>query len=159
MSCCTSAPCRFSPSLSRRRFPLARRPGTSQLRTVGASARGCSVLAQRLLRRVCPACARPTHVSAQECPKNLVIPESEHVLEAEGCRECRRTGYQGRVGIYELLQFNDTTRELVMEQAPAGRIVAEAVASETINLLQTEALALVSDHITTIQEAMRVCRG
>ena len=117
------------------------------------------VLAQRLLRRVCPACARPTRLSPQEAPKNLVIPQSQHVLEAVGCRECRRTGYQGRVGIYELLQFNDMTRELVMEQAPAGRIVTEAVASNTINLLQTEALTLVTDHVTTIQEAMRVCRG
>ena len=117
------------------------------------------VLAQRLLRRVCPACARPTRLSPQEAPKNLVIPESQHVLEADGCRECRRTGYQGRVGIYELLEFNDTTRELVMEQAPAGRIVTEAVASNTINLLQTEALSLVTDHVTSIQEAMRVCRG
>ena len=117
------------------------------------------VLAQRLLRRVCPACARPTRLSPQDAPKNLIIPESQHVLEAEGCRECRRTGYQGRVGIYELLQFNDITRELVMEQAPAGRIVSEAVASNTINLLQTEALTLVTDHVTTIQEAMRVCRG
>ena len=117
------------------------------------------VLAQRLLRRVCTACARPTRITPEEAPTGLILPESRHVLEAEGCRECRRTGYQGRVGIYELLQFNDTTRELVMEQAAAGRIVSEAVASGTINLLRDEALTLVTDHVTTIQEAMRVSRG
>lgn len=117
------------------------------------------VLAQRLLRRACPACARAVPIEPADLPSGFQAPANGMVLEPVGCRECRRSGYQGRIGIYELLQMTDETRELVMQRAPSGALIEAATRTGNLNRLREEAFALVREHVTTLAEAMRVCRG
>ena len=116
------------------------------------------VMAQRLLRRVCPACARTVSIEDAEIPEGFRRFGSTTLVEGVGCRECRRSGYQGRMGVYELLRLSPGTRELIMQRAPTGELVKAALAEEELNLIRDEAFTLVADHRTTLSEAMRVCR-
>ena len=117
------------------------------------------VLAQRLLRKVCPECAKPVDIDTQKLPTDFVMPESRTLVEGIGCRECRRSGYQGRMGAFELLRLTPMTRELIMQRAPTGRLVEAACAEHELNLIRREAFTLVRDHKTTLAEAMRICRA
>jgi type II secretory ATPase GspE/PulE/Tfp pilus assembly ATPase PilB-like protein len=80
------------------------------------------------------------------------------VMEALGCRECRRTGFRGRVGAFELLRMTDNVRDLVVKRADANTIRASAAAERELNLLRDAAWDLVRRGITTPAEAMRVIR-
>ena len=72
-----------------------------------------AVLAQRLVRRLCPTCRKPTG-------------QPEAPFEAGGCRECRDTGYRGRHGVYELLPVDEDLRTHIMARAGAGALAEEA---------------------------------
>jgi type II secretory ATPase GspE/PulE/Tfp pilus assembly ATPase PilB-like protein len=116
------------------------------------------VMAQRLLRRICPECAKAVSIDSRDVPPDFKAFGSRTLVEGVGCRECRRSGYQGRMGIYELLRLTPQTREMIMQRAPTGQIVETAVAEKELNLIRNEAFRLVADHRTTMAEAMRVCR-
>ena len=116
------------------------------------------VMAQRLLRRVCPECAKARPIDSQDVPPEFQAYNAKTLVEGVGCRECRRSGYQGRMGIFELLRLTPQTREMIMQRAPTGRLVEAAVAEKELNLIRHEAFRLVADHRTTMAEAMRVCR-
>jgi general secretion pathway protein E/type IV pilus assembly protein PilB len=117
------------------------------------------VLAQRLLRKVCPECAKPIDIDTQKLPADFELPNSRTLVEGVGCRECRRSGYQGRMGAFELLRFTPMTREMIMQRVPTGQLVEAACAEHELNLIRGEAFALVRDHKTTLAEAMRICRA
>ena len=72
------------------------------------------VLAQRLVRRVCRHCSVRVHPTPAELPPGFGEVPAEGLPSAVGCRECRGTGYRGRVGICELLTSSEATKELVM---------------------------------------------
>jgi general secretion pathway protein E/type IV pilus assembly protein PilB len=116
------------------------------------------VLAQRLVRRICEACSRERDYEASEVPEGLWSPESGKVREASGCRECRHTGYRGRIGVFELLQLTDPLRELVMMRTDSGRIRNAGLASDNLILLRDAAWNLVCEGKTTPSEAIRVLR-
>ena len=117
------------------------------------------VLAQRLLRKVCPECAKPVSVDNLELPSDFVMPESRALVEGVGCRECRRSGYQGRMGAFELFRLTPRTREMIMQRAPTGRLMEAACEENELNLIRTEAFELVRNHKTTLAESMRICRS
>lgn len=116
------------------------------------------VMAQRLLRRVCPACAQAVRVEPAELPPGFELPSSGLLLQSAGCRECRRSGYQGRIGVFELLNLSPETRDLIMQRAPSGELARVASQAGDLNLMQGEACTLVREHQTTLAEAVRVCR-
>ena len=116
------------------------------------------ILAQRLIRRVCEACGHRREILPSELPEGLQTPPDGMVMEAPGCRECRRTGFRGRVGAFELLRMTDTVRDLVVKRADATKIRATAVAEGELNLLRDAAWELVRRGVTTPAEAMRVIR-
>ncbi|MDZ4831921.1 MAG: GspE/PulE family protein [Phycisphaerae bacterium] len=115
------------------------------------------IMAQRLLRRLCPHCRRGHQPAAADLPSDFGTPCL--LQEAVGCRECRSTGYRGRVGIYELLTFTERTRELVMSRANASRIAAAALEERKLSLLRDAAYATVRAGVTTIAEALRATKG
>jgi type II secretory ATPase GspE/PulE/Tfp pilus assembly ATPase PilB-like protein len=117
------------------------------------------VLAQRLVRRVCEACGRPRPLLPSELPEGLPAPESGVVREGAGCRECRHTGYRGRIGVYELLHLTQPLRELIMNRADAATIRNRAVQEGDISLIRDAAWSLVTGGFTTPAEAIRVLRG
>lgn len=95
------------------------------------------VLAQRLVRRLCPACKAP----------------------GGGCRDCRNTGFRGRLGLYELLEFDDELRDLVLERSPAGVLAASATENGRLLPLDTSGRAKIDQGLTTQQEVARVTQA
>ncbi len=108
-----------------------------------------AVLAQRLVRKLCSRCKRP--VGGGDSTGD----GSARRHEAVGCPECRRTGYQGRVGIFELLKVSDAIRDLVQSHANAQAIRAQATA-EGMMLLYDDGMRKVREGITSIDEVVRV---
>ncbi|MFO0828825.1 MAG: ATPase, T2SS/T4P/T4SS family [Phycisphaerales bacterium] len=115
------------------------------------------IMAQRLLRRLCAHCRRAAHPQPADLPSDFGPPCP--LFEAVGCRECRSTGYRGRVGIYELLGLTERTRELIMGRANASRIAHAALEEGELTLLRDAAYAAVRSGVTTIAEAVRTTKG
>jgi type IV pilus assembly protein PilB len=110
------------------------------------------VLAQRLVRQVCPSCRKAARV-----PGQLVGLEGGEVevYEATGCSRCRQTGYRGRLGLYELMDVTDEIRSLIVGRASAQEIRRVAVV-QGMRTLRDDGLAKVRAGETTILEVERV---
>ncbi|MCA9281597.1 MAG: Flp pilus assembly complex ATPase component TadA [Phycisphaeraceae bacterium] len=116
------------------------------------------VLAQRLVRRICPECAREVEPEADRMPRDFELPTSGRLVEGAGCRNCLDTGYRGRIGVYEMLRVTDETRTMVMQNANAGAIAKRAHEADELTLMRIDGYAKVRAGITTIDEVMRVTR-
>ena len=117
-----------------------------------------AVVAQRLIRLVCPACAAT--VSASDPARQTFVelrPDADHsrLKRGTGCAHCRDTGYHGRTAIAELLPFTDALREKIALRAPLTEIKSLAQSLATRSLSDT-ALDLVQEGLTTIEEVDRV---
>jgi type II secretory ATPase GspE/PulE/Tfp pilus assembly ATPase PilB-like protein/CheY-like chemotaxis protein len=119
---------------------------------VGSALRG--VVAQRLMRRLCPACAT---VSQDPLPERVVpfIPSGTTLYRAVGCSECAMTGYRGRFSIVEVLTMNPELERLIGSGATADRI-AEAGRRNGMQSLWASGLRHVLKGETTIDELLRV---
>ncbi|MET0577564.1 MAG: ATPase, T2SS/T4P/T4SS family, partial [Ilumatobacteraceae bacterium] len=114
------------------------------------------VVGQRLVRRVCPSCVTEYEPSGEErvlyerfggSPKTTFV-------HGAGCNYCSGTGYRGRVGVYEVLAVTDEIRQLVVSAGPPQEARAMAV-SQGMRTMSHEAMTLVADDVTTIDEVMR----
>jgi general secretion pathway protein E len=115
-----------------------------------------AVLAQRLVRRICESCKRPTTISAdQRTALNLTKDHLPQAWAGAGCNACRGTGYRGRTGIYELLVMDDELRSAVHEDASAGRL-ARAGQAKGMRLLREDGVRLLAEGVTTAEEVVRV---
>ncbi len=117
-----------------------------------------AILAQRLVRRVCTACAEPVEPPARSLERLGIDPAaaaSGRFLRGRGCPKCFGSGYAGRIAIYEILRVDDTIRHLVMENAEASRIKEAAMAAGMRTLLQDGAAKVLAG-ITTLEEVLRV---
>jgi general secretion pathway protein E len=113
------------------------------------------IMAQRLVRRLCPHCRRPEPADAAAA--RLVGVEVGAVLHRpEGCAHCKHTGYAGRIGVYECLRVDDRLRRLISEGADEDAMAAHAFASA--DTLGQAARAYVLAGLTTVEEAIRVTR-
>jgi len=115
------------------------------------------VLAQRLVRVICPKCKEPYRPDPAELPTDFPAPEVDRLYRGRGCSYCRNTGYRGRTGIFEMLVPNPTIRSLTMQRANSGQIMAEAVKRGMIPL-RMAGYQKVLEGITTIEEVMRVTK-
>lgn len=116
------------------------------------------VLAQRLLRVICPECAVDHEPSAEELENAGVSPqeiEGMRLRRGRGCGHCRGTGYKGRKAIGELLRLNDELRELIVARAPI-RAIKEAARASGTHFLRESALSLAAAGKTTLEEVGRV---
>jgi type IV pilus assembly protein PilB len=114
------------------------------------------VVGQRLVRRNCAHCVAPYEPTAEEIAfyeESGGHPKDQFV-RGEGCNFCAKTGYQDRVGVFELLRITDSIKELVLQNAPHEKILAVAV-SEGMRTMQQEAIRLVERDVTTIGEILR----
>jgi len=117
-----------------------------------------ALVAQRLVRRLCPACKRPWKV---EMPflENIGFPLdrlSEGVIcEPVGCEECRGTGYAGRTGIYEILLVSDAIRQMIVERRSAADIKIDAL-EHGMRTLRMDGWRKVLGGVTTLEEVLRV---
>ncbi|HEV8541430.1 MAG TPA: GspE/PulE family protein [Verrucomicrobiae bacterium] len=118
------------------------------------------VLAQRLVRRLCPKCrveSPLTHALAERIAEFGVAKTDGPFYRGSGCEECRGTGYKGRVGIFELLPVTADLRELILQRRSSGQI--KAAARETILTMQQDAVQKALAGMTSIEEILRVCSG
>ena len=87
------------------------------------------VLAQRLVRKLCPHCKQESFLNEQEwqhLATDYPLPRPEFVFKAVGCEECRHTGYKGRIGIYELMPLSLTTKQLIGADANLNQLRQQA---------------------------------
>jgi general secretion pathway protein E len=114
------------------------------------------VVAQRLVRRVCPACAAPAHPSADELAQLGPLPSAADSLRAgAGCPACRNTGYRGRIGLFELLVVDDAVRRQIQARANSSEIKTAAAAAG-MSTLRDDGICKVLSGATTIDEVVRV---
>ncbi len=118
-----------------------------------------AVMAQRLLRRVCPVCRVPYRPSVEEMRQLGVSTddlEGRQVYRpGQGCPECKQTGYRGRLGIHELLIIDDEVRNLTMKAADSSSI-RRVAAAKGMNSLREDGAEKVLSGQTTIEEVLRV---
>lgn len=115
------------------------------------------VWAQRLMRRLCPACAAekdatPEQINALQLSSDTRSPGYK---TAVGCTACRGTGYQGRSAIVEILALDDVLRTLIAQRAPLNEIRAAARQQGTRSLRES-ALELARSGQTSLEEVRRV---
>lgn len=116
------------------------------------------VMAQRLVRKVCPKCRQPVKHSDEFLLESAINPElctDVIFYEAKGCDECNNTGYRGRSAIVELLDLNDELRELIVSKAPAA-ILKKAAKEAGTMFLRESAVEKVFAGETTVKEINRV---
>ncbi len=118
-----------------------------------------AVLAQRLVRRICPACAREDRPTDDQV-RLLGAGRGDLVgaRRGSGCEGCRDTGYVGRIGIYELLVMDEAMRAAVHDGESSGRLTAMA-RERGMRLLREDGLRLVREGVTTVEEVLRVANA
>lgn len=114
-----------------------------------------AVIAQRLVRRLCPACKAPAEADLGLAAL-VGIAAGSPIHEARGCGECGQTGYKGRIGVFEAVRIDDTIRRLVNANADESSIAAHAFRAAPS--LADAARSLVLAGITTAGEALRITR-
>jgi type IV pilus assembly protein PilB len=118
-----------------------------------------AVLAQRLLRVVCKQCRQPYEPTPTELRSVGIDPgraREATFYRAEGCEACGHSGYKGRLGIYELLQLDNTLREMTFRGEPMVRLREYAWQSGGMSTLLQDGVRKVMQGMTTIPELLRV---
>ncbi len=114
---------------------------------VSASLSG--VIAQRLVRRLCPLCREEYELTANMC-ETLNVPEGTHAFRPRGCNECRN-GYKGRRGIYEIMVVDDELRRMILDGVSNIQLRAEAINRGMKTLRQSGINAALGGH-TSLEE-------
>ena len=117
-----------------------------------------ALVAQRLIRRLCPVCKRPWKVDLPFL-ESLGFPLDKlatgTICEPVGCEECRGTGYSGRTGIYEILAVSDAIRQMIVDRASAADIKTQAL-EHGMRTLRTDGWRKALAGVTTLEEVIRV---
>ncbi|HEU4685087.1 MAG TPA: type II secretion system ATPase GspE [Nitrospira sp.] len=116
-----------------------------------------AVLAQRLIRKICPECKKPYQPDDEELIRLGIVPGKNRptFYRGAGCAACSQTGYRGRTGIHELLVIDDEIRRLIGSKADSNAIRQAAVAKGMV-LLKDEAADRVFQGGTTTEEVLRM---
>jgi type II secretory ATPase GspE/PulE/Tfp pilus assembly ATPase PilB-like protein len=119
-----------------------------------------AIMAQRLLRRVCPDCKKPYQPTPLELRELGLgdLPGGSNFYVGAGCGKCFQTGYRGRTGIYELMLITEEIQNLVYQRATAGTIKKLAL-DAGLQTLRMDGARKVLAGITTIQEVLRVTQA
>lgn len=120
---------------------------------VASTVRG--VLAQRLVRQICPNCSQSYRPTPAEMELSGIKDDLSGLRHGVGCEECNSIGYRGQIGLFELLVTSEDIERLVMERANTGRI-REAATRMGMTTLRDDGLAKVKAGITTLSEVIRV---
>ena len=116
------------------------------------------IIAQRLVRRLCPNCKRRHNLLEHELEYLELTPEEQEsaaVYEPVGCQRCNGTGYYDRIGIYEIMEITPRMRTMISHRCATGEL-REAAISEGMHTLRQSARRLVLEGTTSISEMQRV---
>lgn len=114
------------------------------------------VLAQRLVRRICPSCKIKVTVGGSISARFPIL-ENKVFYKGSGCDECFYTGYKGRIGIYEFLKINTELKKVILKTQDADSI-KECALMHGFKDLHTQALFLAEQGITTLEEVLAVTK-
>jgi type II secretion system protein E len=121
-----------------------------------------AVMAQRLVRTLCPHCKEPYEPGPSDLPNDFPFDKLEEaggtLYKPTGCRECRHVGYSGRVGLFELLVTTEKIRQLSHDRASTWVIQQEAV-REGMRTLRDDGWEKAISGRTSVEEVVRVARG
>ncbi len=140
-----------APSAITRLLELGVKPYLVKLTLLG-------VMAQRLIRTLCPNCKgeqKITNEEWQELVQPFNIKKPAVIYQAEGCVECRNTGYLGRIGIYELFNNTVQVQQQITEKCDAN-VVTKLAIKEGMKTLRLSGVEKVIEGITSIEEVLRV---
>ncbi|MDE7253284.1 MAG: Flp pilus assembly complex ATPase component TadA [Acetatifactor sp.] len=114
------------------------------------------IIAQRLVRRLCPACKTAKQAAPEE-KRMMNIPETQEVTIYEpcGCPQCADTGYKGRIGVYEIMKMTPALKRIISKREGAERLKEQAMA-EGMRTLRMSATEYVLEGVTSFSEMMRV---
>jgi type IV pilus assembly protein PilB len=124
------------------------------------------VIAQRLVRRICPKCVESFEISEKEISKilskNLVFKfskgkEKTRIFRGKGCPLCQKTGYLGRIGIFEFLEITQPIKDLVIAKADAQKIREAAQKLGMVTMIE-DGLQKVEEGVTTLEEVLRAIK-
>ena len=112
------------------------------------------LVAQRLVRKVCPDCAREMETTPQE--RLILGKDLKYVKRGVGCAKCNHTGYSGRIAIHEILSVDNDIRKMIANHASVEEIKAYAIEHQHMRTLKQSALALVEEGVTTPEELYKI---
>ncbi|HRH76592.1 MAG TPA: type II/IV secretion system protein, partial [Cellvibrionaceae bacterium] len=116
------------------------------------------VMAQRLVRTLCPHCKQESDISAKDWDdlvKPWKVAKPNKVFRAVGCLECRNTGYMGRQGIYELLSMSENIANLISDDTDLNALRQQAM-REGMRTLRLSGAKKLAAGLTTLEEVLRV---
>jgi type IV pilus assembly protein PilB len=119
-----------------------------------------AVLAQRLVRVICDRCMQPLEYPPEVLKQAGLTAEmlaGAKLMKGEGCNHCNRSGYRGRIAVYEIMRLTSTIRELIFQNASTAKIRDLAIEQGMTTLYQ-DGLQKVVDGITTLEEVYRVTK-
>ncbi len=115
-----------------------------------------TIVAQRLLRTICPKCKEESPIPKEKLVQFGFMPDAAAQIRCyrgKGCAACNKTGYKGRIAIYEVLDFSPTLKEMVLKSSTAIEIRRQAI-KEGMQPLRNSALKKVAEGVTTLEEAI-----
>ena len=115
------------------------------------------VLAQRLVRKICTACKEEYEPDPEQLPPDFNYQSGERLFRGRGCRECRNSGYRGRLGIFELMTVNDELRELIVRRASVVELL-EAAHREGLRPMRHDGWDKARRGEITVEEVARVTK-
>lgn len=115
------------------------------------------VIGQRLVRKICKHCRAEYLPDPVEVPPDFKLKPGQKIFKGKGCRECRNSGYRGRLGIYELLLITDELREMIVHRRSAGDMLRLA-RGKGLKLMREDGWKKVESGITTIEEIVRTTK-
>jgi type IV pilus assembly protein PilB len=120
-----------------------------------------AIMAQRLIRKVCSKCRAPYVPTDYEMEILKLSPDelkNATVVRGTGCNECSRTGYRGRMGIYEIMQVDEEVRRLIYEKVPSN-VIRARVRELGMRTLREDGIRKIMAGITTPEEVISITQG
>jgi len=115
------------------------------------------VLAQRLVRRICKECRQEYVPEKGDVPADFKIEKGQKLYRGAGCRDCRNSGYRGRLGIFEMLMITDQLRGMIVERRSATELQVVA-RKDGLKLMREDGWSKVLNGMTTVEEIVRVTK-
>jgi type II secretory ATPase GspE/PulE/Tfp pilus assembly ATPase PilB-like protein len=118
------------------------------------------VLAQRLVRKICPACKtryKPSESLLNSLNNSITLSPEDELYHGRGCDECNNTGMRGRIGIFELLRITEPLRKIIATRPTTEQIVA-AAAEDHVSM-RHDGIEKILKGITCPEEVLRVTQG
>ena len=128
-----------------------------------------AIIAQRLVRKLCPDCKQDVKLDPflltkvqkilREIPKNsgVEIPAEQKFFHSTGCDKCNKTGYRGRIGIYELIIKDDAVEKLILAEAGNNELKQAMIAQGMLTMVQ-DGLVKALAGVTDVEEVFRVAQ-